>query len=77
MEKTVWLYDIYCDSLEQGNLVGTEGGMEFSSKEIAIKDAEEYIKNSLMEEYGKEFKDFRIEVYEGREQQIKQAFQGK
>lgn len=58
--KTIWLYDILLDDF----IVGTQGDLEFSSKEEAEKDAKTFILGALMEEHGKQENDFAIKYYE-------------
>jgi hypothetical protein len=58
--KVVWLYDILLD----GFIVGTQGDLEFNSKEEAEKDARSFILSVLMEEHGKQENDFAIKYYE-------------
>lgn len=59
-----YVYEIYLDSLEQGNLVGTNGDLEFEIEAEAQADADDYIISSLSEEYGKTAKDFRVKILE-------------
>ena len=58
--KVVWLYDILLD----GFIVGTQGDLEFNSKEEAEKDARSFILSVLMEEHDKQENDFAIKYYE-------------
>jgi hypothetical protein len=59
-----YVYEIYLDSLAQGNLVGTNGDIEFDTEAEAQADADDYIISSLSEEYGKPVRDFRVKIYE-------------
>jgi hypothetical protein len=64
MTKYVYEYEIYLDSLEQGNLVGTNGDLVFYTEGAAQADADDYIISTLSEEYGKPVRDFRVKIIE-------------
>lgn len=67
IKKYVWLYDIYLDKLEQGNLVGDNGEMSFKTKEEALKDANAFIED-LAKEYNSDPSEFRIVFYKVEEE---------
>ena len=58
-----WVYDIYLDDLETGNLVGDNGEEDFETKEEAEKDAKLFITRHLCEEYNRNENEFRIKYY--------------
>lgn len=67
IETIKYYYEIFLDfSLDFDTkelvLVGTNGEMDFSSEDEAIIDAKKYIKEHLIEEYKRPFKDFEIKV---------------
>lgn len=64
--KYIWLYDIYLDKLDSGNLVGDNGEMSFKTKEEALKDANDYIED-LAKEYNSDSSEFRIVFYKVEE----------
>ena len=59
-DKRVYGYYIwYCD----GHLVGENGELDFNTEDEARKDAEDYIKNGLLEEYNDRNRNkFKIEI---------------
>ena len=57
-------YEIYLDSLDQGNLVGTNGDLEFYTEAEAQADADDYIISELSKEYGIVARKFRVEIFE-------------
>ena len=59
-----YIYEIYLDCLEQGNLVGTSGDLEFDTETEAQADADYFILCSLSEEYNKPVREFRVKIYE-------------
>lgn len=61
--NTKYAYEIYLNSLSQGNLVGDNGDKEFNSKDKAHEDALNFITSELSKEYSKPVKDFKIKVY--------------
>lgn len=61
--NTKYAYEIYLNSLSQGNLVGDNGDKEFNSKDKAHEDALNFITSELSKEYNKPVKDFKIKVY--------------
>ncbi len=61
--NTKYAYEIYLNSLSQGNLVGDNGDKEFNNKDKAHEDALNFITSELSKEYNKPVKDFKIKVY--------------
>ena len=59
-DKQVYRYYIwYCD----GHLAGENGELDFDTEDEARKDAEDYIKTGLLEEYNERDRNkFRIEI---------------
>ena len=62
-----YMYDIFLDKLDCGNLVGTNGDMVFDTESEAQADADDYIISELSNEYNAKPSEFRVEIYLGRE----------
>lgn len=58
--KDKWLYDIFLDD----NCVGDQGDEVFNTKDEAITDANEFIKQALAKEYNRSIDAFRVEYYQ-------------
>ena len=60
-----WVYDIYLDDLDSGNLVGENCEDEdFETAEEARRDARGFIVGELCEEYNRKEEEFRIKCYQ-------------
>jgi len=59
--KGKWLYDIFLDD----NYVGDQGNEAFDTREDAEIDANHYLEQVLVAEYGRSADDFVIEYYQG------------
>ena len=62
----IYMYDIFLDKLDCGNLVGTNGDIVFDTESEAQADAD-YIISELSNEYNVKPSEFRVEIYLGRE----------
>lgn len=67
MNKEVYMYNIFLDKLEQGNLVGTNGDLTFDTEAEAQADADDYIISELSKEYNAKVNEFRVQIYLGRQ----------
>ena len=61
-----YMYDIFLDKLDCGNLVGTNGDLEFDTKEEAQADADDYIISELSKEYCRPVSDFDVLIYKSQ-----------
>lgn len=62
-----YMYDIFLDKLDGGNLVGTNSNIVFDTESEAQADADDYIISELSNEYNAKPSEFRVEIYLGRE----------